>query len=239
MEQPTTVSSSSSSKSKYFVIITLSLAIALIIIIGIFLLTTTNYRQSSSHVETIQSLKSNPSTTTTTTTTTTLSPEEIRQLSLFKEFLNLSSNRPDPNFSRSSLPMNKFMRSVYRKSYDETGTRRRKKRDTNFYLSDETDFIISLPNQYHHSSSSSSSENIGYYFEYNSSLEYLSYAELILPIHQISSIHISSLTFNISFQQPFQKDKNWLKINLTQFRTDFLVFLLILSNNVPYVAINT
>jgi hypothetical protein len=150
-----------------------------------------------------------------TTTTTTLSPEELQQLSLFKEFLNLSSNRPYPNLSLSSLTMNKFMRSIYRKTYDETGARR-KKRDSNLYLSDDTDYIISLPNQYHHSS-----ENIGYHFEYNSSLEHLTYVELILPIDQISVIHISSSTFNISFKQPFEKDKNWLKINLTQYIKSF------------------
>jgi hypothetical protein len=208
---PTTVSSL---KFKLFVIITLSIAISLIIIIGIFLLTTTKDRESSSKIAIIQSLKSKQSTlTTTTTTTTTLSPEEIQRLSSFKEFLNISSNRPYPNLSHS---MDKFMRLVYRQVYDESDTRRRK-RHSNLYLSDETDFIISLPNQYHHSSAS----KIGYHFEYNASLEYLSHAELVLPIHHISTIQISSSTFNISLKQPFQKDKNWLKISLTQYIKSF------------------
>jgi len=85
--------------------------------------------------------------------------------------------------------MNKFMRLIYREISDEINIRR-KKRQENFYLSDKTDFIVSLPNQYYHSSI-----DIGYYhFEYNSSIEYLTYAELILPIHQISIIHIYSST---------------------------------------------
>jgi hypothetical protein len=117
--------------------------------------------------------------------------------------------------------MNKFMRSVYRQIYDETGLRRKKRQqneDSNLFLSDETNFIISLPNQYKPSLSSS---KLGYHFEYNSSLEYLTYAELILPIHQFSSIYISSSTLNLSLLQSFQIDKHWLKINLTQYITSF------------------
>ncbi|CAF5017117.1 unnamed protein product, partial [Rotaria sp. Silwood1] len=85
-----------------------------------------------------------------TTTTTTLSPEEIQRLSLFKEFLNLSSNHPNPSLSRSSIIMNKFMRSIYRQIYDEIGVKRKKRHEnqhSNLYLSDDIDFIISLPNQ--------------------------------------------------------------------------------------------
>jgi len=212
MEQTTTVSSSS---SKFFVIITLCIAISLIIIISIFLLTTIKYRQSSSQNPIIKSLKFISTSSRLLTTTTTLSPEEIYRLSSFKEFLNLPANHSNPNPSRSSIIMNKFMRSIYQQIYDVTNIRR-KKRQENFYLSDEIDFIISLPNQYSHSS-----KKIIYHFEYNSSIEYLTYAELILPIHPISIIHISSSTFNISINPSFQKDKNLLKINLTKYIKSF------------------
>jgi hypothetical protein len=210
MEQTTTTVSSS--KSKYFVIITLCIVICLIIIISIYLLTTIKSRQSSSI---IKSLKLISNSSTTTTTTTTLSPEEIHRLSSFKKFLNLPINHPNPNPSHSSIIMNKFMRSVYQQIYDEIGFRR-KKRQENFYLSDETDFIISLPNQY-----SYSSRKNNYHFEYNSSLEYLIYAELILPIDQISTIHLSSSIFNISINSSFKKTKNWFKINLTKYIKSF------------------
>jgi len=112
--------------------------------------------------------------------------------------------------------MNKFMRLIYREISDEINIRR-KKRQENFYLSDKTDFIVSLPNQYYHSSI-----DIGYYhFEYNSSIEYLTYAELILPIHQISIIHIYSSTFNISINLPLKNNNNWFKIDLTEYIKSF------------------
>ncbi|CAF0974790.1 unnamed protein product [Rotaria sordida] len=222
-----TITTVSSLKSKFFVIIALITIICLIIIIPIFLLTTIKYRQSSSsQLVLIQSLKTistqstfSTTTSTTTTTTTTLSPEEIQRLSLFKEFLNLSSNRPNPNLSRSSITMNKFMRSIYRQIYDEIGIQRKKRHEnqhSNLYLSDDIDFIISLPNQYQYSST-----NINYHFEYNETLEYLTYAEFILPIHQITTIEIFFSTFNISLNQTFKKDKYWLKINLTKYITSF------------------
>ncbi|CAF3429808.1 unnamed protein product [Rotaria sp. Silwood1] len=224
-EQTTTVTSS---KSNFFVIITLITIICLIIIIiALFLLTTIKYRQSSSsssQLLLIQSLKtiseqSTLLTTTSTTTTTTLSPEEIQRLSLFKEFLNLSSNHPNPSLSRSSIIMNKFMRSIYRQIYDEIGVKRKKRHEnqhSNLYLSDDIDFIISLPNQ-----SKYSLTNMTYYFEYNETLEYLIYAEFILPIHQISKIQIFFSTFNILLNQTFKKDQYWLKINLTQYIRSF------------------
>ncbi|CAF2455637.1 unnamed protein product [Rotaria sp. Silwood2] len=227
-KEQTTTTIVSSSKSNFFVIITLITIICLIIFIAIFLLTTIKYRYLSSSSQTvlIQSLKtiskqSTISTTTSTTTTTTLSPEEIERLSLFKEFLKLSSNRPNPNLSRSSIIMNKFMRLIYRQIYDEIGIQRKKRQEnqySNLYLSDDIDFIISLPNQYQYSST-----NINYHFEYNETLEYLTYAEFILPIHHISTIQIFFPTFNISLNQTtfFEKDKYWLKINLTQYITLF------------------
>jgi hypothetical protein len=107
------------------------------------------------------------------------------------------------------------MRSIYRQTYDEQGARR-KKRQENLYLSDDIDFIISLPNQYQHSST-----NMTFHFEYNASLEFLTYAEFILPIHQFSTIQLSSSTFNISIKQSVKKDQKWIKINLTQFITSF------------------
>ena len=115
--------------------------------------------------------------------------------------------------------MNKFMRSVYRQIYDRRGFRRRKRhknQDSNIYLSDEVDFIVSLPNQYPYSAT-----YVGYYFEYDGSLEHLTFAELILPLHQISLKHLSFSIFNISVKQPFKTDRNWLKINLTQYIRSF------------------
>ena len=110
--------------------------------------------------------------------------------------------------------MNEFMRSVYRQIYDATGVRRRK-RHHDFSLPDQTDFIVSLPN---HSPTKNE-----YYFEYNASLEYLTYAELVLPIHHQSPIHISSSTFDILINQTMPKDGNWLKINLTEYIQSFLL----------------
>ena len=150
-----------------------------------------------------------------TTTLTTFSPDELRRLSAFKEFLNLPNNHPNPNPAGSTAMMNRFMRSVYQQINDETDVRRRRrrKRQTNILLSDQTDFIISLPNH--------SLTKTEYLFEYNSSLEYLSYAELILPINHRSNIDISSSTFNISINQSISKDQNWLKINLTEYIRSF------------------
>ena len=156
-------------------------------------------------------------------TTTTVSPEELQRFSSFKEFLNLSSTRPTAEVSRSSLTMSKFMRSIYRQVYDETGARRRRRRkrqqdeSANLHLSDETDFIVSLPNQ-----STPPSHSLSYQFEYNSSLEHLAHAELILPRNQPpTTIRISSATLNLVLSPPFHTDGHWLKINLTQYVTSF------------------
>jgi hypothetical protein len=144
--------------------------------------------------------------------TTTFSPEELHRLSAFKEFLNLPVNHPNPNPAGSSGIMNEFMRSVYQQISDASDVRR-KKRQNDFSLSDQTDFIISLPNH--------SPIKNNYHFEYHSSLEYLTYAEFILPINYRSIIDISSLTFNISINQTVEKDRNWLKINLTEYIQSF------------------
>lgn len=115
--------------------------------------------------------------------------------------------------------MNRFMRLVYRQIYDETGARRKKRQEdqhSNLHLSDDMDFIVSLPNQYQNSST-----NLIYYFEYNGTLEYLTYAEFILPIHQLLTIDLYIPTFNISLKQMMRTDKQWLKINLTQYITSF------------------
>lgn len=158
----------------------------------------------------------------TTTTTTTLSPEELQRFSSFKEFLNLSSTRPTADFSRSSLTMSKFMRSIYRQVYDETGARRRRRKrqqdqHSSLHLSAETDFIVSLPNQFN-----SPFHSLTYHFEYNSSLEHLAHAELILPRNQPpTTIRISSATLHLVLSPPFHTDGNWLKINLTRYVTSF------------------
>ncbi len=115
--------------------------------------------------------------------------------------------------------MNKFMRSIY----DEINIHQKtKKRQLNFLqsrlsLSNNIDSIMSLFNQYNESN---------YYFEYNLSLENLIDVELILPIKQLtkfSTIHIESNQFNLLLQQPFQIDKNWLKINLKKYIQTFPV----------------
>ncbi|CAF1223279.1 unnamed protein product [Adineta steineri] len=222
MEQ--TITTVSSLKSKLFLILTLCTVISLIIIIAILIFTIIKDRQTSTQIPIAQSLKSvskqSTFTTTVSTTTTTLSPEEIHRLSSFKEFLNLPSNHPNPNPSRSPKTMNTFMRSIYRQMYDERGSQRRKRRDNeylNYYLSDEFDSIISLPNQY-----SSLSTNMTYHFEYNGSIEYLKYAEFILPIRQFSIIQLSSSTFNITIKQSDRtNNNNFIKINLTQYITSF------------------
>ena len=157
----------SSSKSKYFVILTLSTTITLIIIISIVLLITNQYRQTPEQIS-----------SQLISETTTLSPEELHRLSAFKKFLNLPSNHPNP---QPSMVMNKFMRSIYREIFDQKGLRRKKR-----HLTDPMDYIISLPNH--------STRKTHLYFEYNSSLEHLAYAELIIPT----------------------QTKNWLKINVTQ-----------------------
>lgn len=203
VEQMSTVTSS---KSKTFLIITICLSITLIIIISILFLINIKSQQLSSIKQSLQ-LDSKSSSSPPPTTTTTLSPKEIHQLSSFKKFLNLPVNHPNPNPTFSSINMHKFMRLVYNQIYDQTNVRRKKR----LYLSDETDFIISLPNQHLDS----------YHFEYNSSLEYLKYAELILPIEEISPIHLSSLTFNLSIKPSFNKNQKWLKINLTKYIKSF------------------
>ncbi|CAF4320765.1 unnamed protein product, partial [Adineta steineri] len=219
MEQTTTVSSL---KSKIFLILTLCTVISLIIIIAILIFTIIKDRQTSTQIPNAQSLKSvsKQSTSTTTVSTTTLSPEAIHRLSSFKEFLNLPSNHPNPNPSRSPKTMNTFMRSIYRQMYDERGSQRRKRRDNeylNYYLSDEFDSIISLPNQYSYLST-----NMTYHFEYNGSIEYLKYAEFILPIRQFSIIQLSSSNFNITIKQSDRtNNNNFIKINLTQYITSF------------------
>ncbi|UJR22961.1 hypothetical protein I4U23_025988 [Adineta vaga] len=204
----TTTTTVSSSKSKLFVIITLSTAICSIIIVAIFLLLADKYRPISTQSAVTQSLKSIAKHSTT----------ELRRLSAFKEFLNLPSNHPNPNPSRSSKTMNTFMRSIYRQIYDEQGSYRRKRHNNEYsdlHLFDSTDFIISLPNQ------QNLSPNITYHFEYNASLEHLTYAELILPIHQFSTLRILSSTFSISLKSSFRSNSKLLKINLTQYITSF------------------
>ncbi|CAF1577132.1 unnamed protein product [Adineta ricciae] len=215
--EPTTVSSS---KSSLFVIITLFTAICIIIIITIVLFTANQHRPSSTPIANPQSLKTILKHSTPATTTTTLSPEEHHRMSAYKEFLDLPSNHPNPNPSRSTKAMHTFMRSIYRQIYDEQGSYRRKRHDedehSNFYLLDTSDSIISLPNQHH-----SSSSNITYHFQYNASLEHLSYAELIVPIQEFSTLDIVSSSFHISLKASFRTNSNWLKINLTQYITSF------------------
>lgn len=161
-------------------------------------------------------------------TTSTLSPEEMQRLSTFKEFLNLSSTNPDPNASRSSPNMKQFMRSVY----DGMGAKRRKRHDSPLYLSDQVDSILSLPNQ-----SKYQSKRITFQFDYPSSLESLTLVELILPVKHLSTIRLSSSTFNIVLSQPLQIDDDWYKINLTEYVTSFpLTFHLTLTNPREHVA---
>ncbi len=108
--------------------------------------------------------------------------------------------------------MKKFMRSVY----NEIHTQKRRKRQLNLpesslILPDNIDSIISLFNQ--HSESN-------YYFDYQSSLKNLTHIELVLPIQRLtksSRINIKFNEFNLLFQQPFQLEKNFLKINLTKY----------------------
>lgn len=115
--------------------------------------------------------------------------------------------------------MNKFMRSIYRQIYDEIGIQRRKRhlyQNSNLYLSEDIDSIVSLPNQFKYSST-----NISYHFEFDGALDHLTYAEFILPTRHLSNIEIFFSTFNISLNQSFIKDNHWLKINLTQYITSF------------------
>ena len=158
----------SSSKSSLFVIITLFTATCIIIIITIILFTTNQHRSPSMSTANPQSLKTILKHSTPgmsffnswfksyhkiilATTTTTLSPEEHHRMSAYKEFLDLPSNHPNPNPSRSTKAMHTFMRSIYRQIYDQQGSYRRKRHEhaddehSNFYLSDTSDFIISLP----------------------------------------------------------------------------------------------
>lgn len=199
--QMTTVSRS------YFILI----FFLFVLLLSIILLILFQYRPSSSSSTVVNKLVSE---STTTTTTTTFSPEELQRLSAMKEFLNLPVDHPNPNPAGSSMIMNEFMRAVYRQINDDTGNRRRRrKRHDEFSLSDQTDFIISLPN---HSPTKNE-----YIFEYNASLEHLIYAELILPMDKQSIIEISSSTLNISINQTLPKNQNWFKINLTQYIQSF------------------
>ena len=148
------------------------------------------------------------------------SREKVEQLSSFKDVSNIP---PNP----SSRIITKFMHSLY----DETTHQKRKKRQLNvpyssLSLSDNIDSIISLSNQYNHSN---------YYFEYNSSLENLTHVELIFPIKfltKFSTIHIQSNQFNLLLKQPFQLDRNWLKINLTQYIKSFPTTFIITFNKI-------
>jgi hypothetical protein len=118
-----------------------------------------------------------------------------------------------------------------RSLYDKTTNQKRKKRQLNFpysslSLSDNIDSIISLANQYNHSH---------YYFEYNSSIENLIHVELICPIKRLtnlSTIHLKSNQFNLLLKQPFQIDKSWLTINLTQHIKSFPVKFCIVFNKI-------
>ena len=201
-------------KSKSFLLL---IVFSFILLLSISLLIIFQYRPASSPVskKLISQSIITTTTTTITTTTTTLAPEELERLSALKEFLNLPVDHPNPNPAGSSVIMNEFMRSVYRQINDDTDLRRRRrrKRHDEFSLSDQTDFIISLPNH--------SPIHNEYLFEYNASLEHLTYAELILPIDQQSIIHLSSPTFNISINQMLPKNQNWLKVNLTKYIQSF------------------
>jgi len=125
--------------------------------------------------------------------------------------------------------MNKFMRSIYN---ELNINQKRKKRQLNIqqsslYLPDDIDSIISLFNRNNHLNN--------YYFEYKLSLKNLTYIELILPIKQLtklSKIHIKLNEYNLLFQQPFQLDKNLLKINLTKYIRTFPVTFSIQLNNI-------
>lgn len=182
-------------KTKIFLIITICFILLLIITI-ILLIFFFNIKspQSSSTDKLISQLP----------TTTTLSPEELHQISSFKKFLNLPNTYSNPN---PTLTMNKYMRTIYQQINDQR-TSRRKKRS---YLVDQTDFIVSLPNQNLNS----------YHFEYNSSLEYLINVEFILPIEYITSIDLFSSLFNITIKTSIEKNQKWLKINLTKFIKSF------------------
>jgi len=149
--------------------------------------------------------------------------EKIEHRSLFKDVLNISSNQ-------SLRIINKFMRSLY----DKTTNQKRKKRQSKFpysslSLSDNIDSIISLANQYNHHSY--------YYFEYNSSIENLIYVQLIFPIKRLtnlSTIHLKSNQFNLLLKQPFQIEKSWLTINLTQHIKSFPVTFCIVFNKISF-----
>ena len=183
MEQPTTTTTTVSwTKLILFLIVTFCVTICLIITIYLFV-----FKKSSS-LESTDNLIATPQ--TTTTTTTTLSPEEVERLIEFKKFLNLPSTHPNPN---PSNVMNQFMRSIYRKYFDEHGVRRRKRylQNHRHHLTDETDYIISLPNQ--------SSNKNQLYFEYTSSLTNLFYAELVLPIEHQKWLKINVTTLIRSF----------------------------------------
>ena len=204
-----TTVSSTTTKSKYILIIILSIIICLIIIICIFLLTMINFREekSSSNHQSLKLL-----TSSSTVSTTTLSPEEISRLNSFKKFLNLPINHLNPNPSKL---MNQFMRSIYKQIYDQTDLRRKKRQENSYCLSEQTDFIISLPNKNQFLLNT-------YYFEYNSSIKYLTYAEFILPLNENSTnIQIISSTFNITINSSYHIDKTWLKINLTKYIKSF------------------
>lgn len=192
-------------KSKSFLIL---IFFSFVLLLSIILLIIFQYRPSTPVANKLISKS-----IMTTTTTTTFSPEELQRLSALKDFLNLPVDHPNPNPAGSSMMMNEFMRAVYRQINDDTGLRRRRKRHDDFALSDQADFIISLPNH--------SLMKNEYFFEYNASLEHLIYAEFILPIDQQSIIEISSSTFNISINPTLPKNQNWFKINLTKYIQTF------------------
>jgi hypothetical protein len=170
------------------------------------------------------------SSTTTTTTTQTLSPEEIQRQSIFREFLNLSLTNPHPNFSRSSLYMKTYMRSIYRR-IDDTGDDI-SSADPSFYRFDSDDFLIGLPNRYRQRS-----KRFVYSFTYDSSLESLINIELILPVQRLSTVKIASSTFDITLTPSCSNDQQWCKINLTRLIRSFpLTFHLTLLNSTEQVA---
>jgi hypothetical protein len=142
--------------------------------------------------------------------------EKIEHRSLFKDVLNISSNQ-------SLRIINKFMRSLY----DKTTNQKRKKRQLNFPYS-SLSLSDNIANQYNHSY---------YYFEYNSSIENLIHVELIFPVKRLtnlSTIHLKSNQFNLLLKQPFQINKSWLTINLTQHIKSFPVTFCIVFNKISF-----
>ena len=120
------------------------------------------------------------------------------------------------------------MRTIYKELNDFP---KRTKRQLNLPQSSDFDSIISLFNQYN---------DTHYSFQYNSSLENLRHIELILPLKNLSkfsTIEIHSNQFHLFVQQPFQIEKNFLKINLTKSIQKFPVKFFIKFNQLSLQSI--